>query len=122
MIFAGNPGTGKTTMARVVAKMFHELGILKSGHLVETDKSGLVAQYVGHTAEKTEEVFKSALGGVLFIDEAYAITNDDSSFGQECVDTLVKLIEDYRGETLVILAGYSKEMKEFMKSNSGLES
>lgn len=122
MIFTGNPGTGKTTMARVVAKMFHELGILKSGHLVETDKSGLVAQYVGHTAEKTEEVFKSALGGVLFIDEAYAITNDDSSFGQECVDTLVKLIEDYRGETLVILAGYSKEMKEFMKSNSGLES
>lgn len=122
MIFAGNPGTGKTTMARLVAEMFHELGILKSGHLVETDKGGLIAQYVGHTAEKTEEVFRSALGGVLFIDEAYAITNDHSSFGQECIDTLVKLIEDYRGETLVILAGYSKEMKEFMKSNSGLES
>lgn len=122
MIFAGNPGTGKTTMARLVAEMFHELGILKSGHLVETDKGGLIAQYVGHTAEKTEEVFRSALGGVLFIDEAYAITNDHSSFGQECVDTLVKLIEDYRGETLVILAGYSKEMKEFIKSNSGLES
>ena len=122
MIFAGNPGTGKTTMARIVANMFHELGILKSGHLVETDKSGLIAKYVGHTAEKTEEVFKSALGGVLFIDEAYAITNDKSSFGQECVDTLVKLIEDYRGEILVILAGYSKEMKEFMKSNSGIES
>ena len=122
MIFAGNPGTGKTTMARLVAEMFHELGILKAGHFVETDKGGLIAEYVGHTAQKTEEVFKSALGGVLFIDEAYAITNDKSSFGQECIDTLVKLIEDYRGDTLVILAGYSKEMKAFMKSNSGLES
>ncbi len=122
MIFSGNPGTGKTTMARVVAEMFHSMGLLKSGHLVETDKGGLVAEYVGQTAKKTEEVFKSALGGVLFIDEAYAITNDGSSFGQECIDTLVKLIEDYRGEILVILAGYSKEMNEFMKANSGLES
>lgn len=122
MIFAGNPGTGKTTMARIVAEMFRSMDILKSGHLVETDKSGLVAQYVGHTSKKTEEVFKSALGGVLFIDEAYSITNDGGSFGQECIDMLVKLIEDYRGEIVVILAGYSKEMKEFMKANSGLES
>jgi SpoVK/Ycf46/Vps4 family AAA+-type ATPase len=122
MIFAGNPGTGKTTMARIVADMFHSMDILKSGQLVEVDKGGLVAQYVGQTAKKTEEVFKSALGGVLFIDEAYSITNDGSSFGQECIDTLVKLIEDYRGEIVVILAGYSKEMKDFMKSNSGLES
>lgn len=122
MIFSGNPGTGKTTMARVVANMFHSMGLLKSGHLVETDKSGLIAEYVGQTAKKTEEVFKSALGGVLFIDEAYAITNDGSSFGQECIDILVKLIEDYRGEILVILAGYSKEMNDFMKANSGLES
>ncbi len=122
MIFSGNPGTGKTTMARVVADMFHSMGLLKSGHLVETDKGGLVAEYVGQTARKTEEVFKSALGGVLFIDEAYAITNDGSSFGQECIDTLVKLIEDYRGEILVILAGYSKEMNDFMKANSGLDS
>lgn len=122
MIFSGNPGTGKTTMARVVADMFHSMGLLKSGHLVETDKGGLVAEYVGQTAKKTEEVFKSALGGVLFIDEAYAITNDGSSFGQECIDTLVKLIEDYRGEILVILAGYNKEMNDFMKANSGLES
>ena len=122
MIFAGNPGTGKTTMARIVAEMFHELGLLKSGQLIETSKSGLIAQYVGHTAQKTEEVFKSALGGVLFIDEAYAITNDNNSFGQECIDTLVKLIEDYRGELLVILAGYTREMKEFIKANSGLES
>ena len=122
MIFSGNPGTGKTTMARVVAKMFHAMGLLKSGHLVETDKGDLVAEYVGQTAGKTEEVFRSALGGVLFVDEAYAITNDGSSFGQECIDTLVKLIEDYRGEILVILAGYSKEMNDFMKANSGLES
>lgn len=122
MIFSGNPGTGKTTMARVVADMFHSMGFLKSGHLVETDKGGLVAEYVGQTAKKTEDVFKSALGGVLFIDEAYAITNDGSSFGQECIDTLVKLIEDYRGEILVILAGYNKEMNDFMKANSGLES
>ena len=93
MIFSGNPGTGKTTMARVVADMFHSMELLKSGHLVETDKGGLIAEYVGQTAKKTEEVFKSALGGVLFIDEAYAITNDGSSFGQECIDTLVKLIE-----------------------------
>ena len=122
MIFSGNPGTGKTTMARVVAQMFHAMGLLKSGHLVETDKGGLVAEYVGQTAKKTEEVFKSALGGVLFIDEAYAITNDGSSYGQECIDTLVKLIEDYRGEIIVILAGYTKEMTDFMKANSGLES
>lgn len=122
MIFAGNPGTGKTTIARVVAEMLHEMGVLKSGQLVETDKGGLIAEYVGHTAQKTEEVFKSALGGVLFIDEAYSITNDGSGFGQECIDTLVKLIEDYRGEIVVILAGYTKEMKDFMKANSGLES
>ncbi len=122
MIFAGNPGTGKTTMARIVAEMFHSMDMLKSGQLVETDKSGLVAGYVGQTAKKTEEVFKSALGGVLFIDEAYSIKNDGSGFGQECIDTLVKLIEDYRGEIVVILAGYTKEMKDFMSSNSGLES
>lgn len=122
MIFAGNPGTGKTTMARVVANMFHSMDILKSGQLIEVDKAKLVAEYVGQTAKKTEEVFKSALGGVLFIDEAYSITSDKSGFGQECIDTLVKLIEDYRGEIVVILAGYSKEMKEFMKANSGLES
>lgn len=122
MIFAGNPGTGKTTMARVVAEMFHSMDILKSGQLVEVDKGELIAEYVGQTAKKTTEVFKSALGGVLFIDEAYSITNDGSSFGQECIDTLVKLIEDYRGEIVVILAGYSKEMKDFMKANSGLES
>ncbi len=122
MIFSGNPGTGKTTIARLVAQMFKEMGLLKSGHLVEIDRSGLVAEYVGQTAKKTEEVFKSALGGVLFIDEAYALSNDSSSFGKEAIDTLVKLIEDYRGEIVVILAGYKKEMTEFLKTNSGLQS
>ena len=89
---------------------------------METDKAGLIAGYVGQTAKKTEDVFKSALGGVLFIDEAYALTNGNNSFGQECIDTLVKLIEDFRGEIVVILAGYSKEMTEFLSANSGLES
>ena len=122
MIFTGNPGTGKTTIARVVAAMFKDMGLLKKGHLIETDRSGLVAEYVGQTAKKTEELFRSALGGVLFIDEAYALSNDKVSFGQEAIDTLVKLIEDYRGEIVVILAGYKKEMRDFLKSNPGLES
>ncbi len=122
MIFSGNPGTGKTTIARVVAHMFKEMGLLKSGHLIETDQSGLVAEYVGQTAKKTEEVFRSALGGVLFIDEAYSLASEGGSFGKEAIDTLVKLIEDYRGEIIVILAGYNKEMSDFLKANSGLES
>ena len=83
MIFSGNPGTGKTTIARVVSEMFKEMGLLKSGHLVETDRGGLVAEYVGHTAKKTEEIFRSALGGVLLIDEAYALGADGDSFGTE---------------------------------------
>ncbi|MDR1460279.1 MAG: AAA family ATPase [Campylobacteraceae bacterium] len=119
MIFTGNPGTGKTTIARVVAKMFKEMGFLKSGHLVETDKGGLVSGYVGQTAKKTEDVFKSALGGVLFIDEAYSLS-DAEGFSKEAVNTLVKLIEDFRGEIVVILAGYKQEMRDFLKSNSGL--
>ena len=122
MIFTGNPGTGKTTVARVVASMFKDMGLLKKGHLIETDRGGLVAEYVGQTAKKTEEVFRNALGGILFIDEAYALSNDNGSFGKEAIDTLVKLIEDYRGEIVVILAGYKKEMADFIKSNSGLES
>ncbi len=122
MIFSGNPGTGKTTIARLIAEMFKEMGLLKSGHLIETDRSGLVAEYVGQTAKKTEEVFKSALGGILFIDEAYALANDNGGFGKEAIDTLVKLIEDYKGEIIVILAGYKDEMTNFLKTNSGLES
>lgn len=119
MIFTGNPGTGKTTIARVVASMLKDMGLLKKGHLVETDRGGLVGEYAGQTAKKTNELFRSALGGVLFIDEAYALSND---FGKEAIDTLVKLIEDFREEIVVILAGYKKEMADFMKLNPGLES
>lgn len=122
MIFTGNPGTGKTTVARIVAEMLKEMGVLKSGQLIEADRSKLVAEYVGQTAKKTEEVFKSALGGVLFIDEAYTLSNQNDSFGKEAVDTLVKLIEDYRGEICVILSGYKKEMRDFLGINSGLNS
>lgn len=121
IIFTGNPGTGKTTIARVMAAMFKDMGLLKQGQLIETDRSGLVAEYVGQTAGKTEAIVKSALGGVLFIDEAYSLSSN-SQFDKEAIDTLVKLIEDYRGELVVILAGYKKEMADFMKSNSGLES
>ncbi len=122
MLFIGNPGTGKTTVARVMAGMFKGMGLLKKGHLIETSRGGLVAEYAGQTSRKTEEVFRNALGGVLFIDEAYSLASDAGSFGKEAIDTLVKLIEDYRGEIVVILAGYRKEMADFMKSNSGLES
>lgn len=122
MIFAGNPGTGKTTIARIVASAFKDMGLLKQGHLIEVDKSDLISEYVGQTAQKTEEVFRKALGGILFIDEAYALNNDQSKVGQEAIDTLVKLIEDYRGEIVIILAGYTKEMNDFLKANSGLKS
>ncbi|WP_218016562.1 AAA family ATPase [Alkalihalobacillus trypoxylicola] len=121
MIFSGNPGTGKTTVARIMASMFKEMGLLKSGNFVEVDSGGLTGEHVGQTAKKTEEIFRSALGGVLFIDEAYGLTSN-SSYGQEAVNTLVKLMEDHREDIVVILAGYNKEMKEFLKSNSGLES
>ncbi|HEY8529829.1 MAG TPA: AAA family ATPase [Paenibacillaceae bacterium] len=122
MIFTGNSGTGKTTVARVMASMFKEMGLLKRGHLVETDRRSLVSEYVGQTAKKTEEVFRSALGGVLFIDEAYSLAGTGSSADKEAIDTLVKLLEDYRGEIAVILAGYRKEMADFLRANSGLES
>lgn len=122
MIYTGNPGTGKTTVARITANMLKEMGVLKGGQLIEADRSKLVAEYVGQTAIKTTEVFKDALGGVLFIDEAYALASDGDSFGREAIDTLVKLVEDYKGEIVVILAGYKKEMKEFLNANSGLES
>lgn len=122
MIFSGNPGTGKTTIARIIATMFKEMGLLKSGHLVEVDSGGLTGQYAGHTAKKTEEVFRSALGGVLFIDEAYALATSGGSFGLEAINTLVKLMEDFREDIVVILAGYEKEMDEFLNVNTGLES
>lgn len=124
MVFAGSPGTGKTTVARLVARIYKELGILSKGQLVETDRSGLVAGYVGQTALKVKEVVEQAIGGVLFIDEAYALTNQGmpNDFGTEAIDTLVKLMEDHRDDLVVIVAGYTQEMEEFLKGNTGLVS
>ena len=123
MIFTGNPGTGKTTIARIISRYLKSIGILSSGQLVEVTRADLVGRYVGHTAPQTENVIQSALGGVLFIDEAYSLyRGKDDSFGLEAIDALVKGIEDYRDDLLVILAGYTKEMKEFLTSNSGLKS
>ena len=122
-VFTGNAGTGKTTIARVVAQIYKELGILKKGHLVETDRSGLVAEYVGQTAIKTNQIIDSALDGVLFIDEAYALSEGgDQDFGKEAISTLIKRMEDDRDRLVVILAGYSENMKRFMDANLGLQS
>ena len=121
-IFNGNPGTGKTTVARILANIFKELGILKSGHLVETDRSGLVAEYVGQTAVKTNNIIDSALDGVLFIDEAYTLIGGQNDYGKEAIATLLKRMEDDRERLIVILAGYTKEMDEFINSNPGLRS
>lgn len=123
MIFTGNPGTGKTTIARIVAEYLKALGVISKGQLVEVARNDLVAEYQGQTAQKTAEKIKSALGGVLFIDEAYALCrNDGDTFGLEAIDTLVKMMEDNKDNLVVILAGYALEMKEFLRNNSGLKS
>ena len=123
LVFSGNPGTGKTMIARLMSRIYKVLGILSKGHLVETDRSGLVAGFVGQTAIKTSDVIKKALGGVLFIDEAYALTGStENDYGQEAVNTLLKAMEDNRDDLVVIVAGYPLLMQGFIKSNPGLES
>ena len=123
MVFMGNPGTGKTTVARIVSGLYAAIGVLQKGQLVEVDRSGLVAGYVGQTALKTQEVIKKAIGGVLFIDEAYSLSSGgENDFGREAIETILKAMEDHRNELIVIVAGYTGPMEKFLSSNPGLES
>lgn len=123
MVFKGNPGTGKTTVARILGRVFKELGFLTKGHLVEVERADLVGEYIGHTAQKTREQVKRSLGGILFIDEAYTLAQGgEKDFGREAIATLVKNLEDHRENLVVILAGYCDEMDEFIRSNPGLKS
>lgn len=123
MVFRGNPGTGKTTVARILGNIFREAGVLAKGHLLEVERADLVGEYIGHTAQKTRELLKKAMGGILFIDEAYALARGGSrDFGKEAIDTLVKAMEDHRDNLILVLAGYRDEMDWFLQQNPGLRS
>lgn len=123
MMFKGNPGTGKTTVARLLGKLFLQMNVLSKGHLIEAERADLVGEYIGHTAQKTRDLVKKAIGGILFIDEAYSLARGgEKDFGKEAIDTLVKHMEDKQHEFVLILAGYSKEMDHFLSLNPGLYS
>ena len=124
MVFYGPPGTGKTEIARLVGKIFKCLGILSKGHFIEADRSSLIGGYIGQTAIKTNDILNTALGGILFIDEAYSLNSPSVSgdFGAECIATILKFMEDHRDDFVLIVAGYEKEMTEFLKVNAGLKS
>ncbi|MFQ3543244.1 AAA family ATPase [Halobacillus rhizosphaerae] len=123
MVFKGNPGTGKTTVARMVAQLFKEMNVLEKGQFIEADRSDLVGEYIGHTAQKTKDLIHKAIGGVLFIDEAYSLARGgDKDFGKEAIDTIVKCMEDHHDRLIMILAGYPEEMDQFLRINPGLAS
>ncbi len=123
MVFKGNPGTGKTTVARLLGQVLNELDILSKGHLLEVERADLVGEYIGHTAQKTREMIKQSLGGIMFVDEAYTLSQGgEKDFGREAIATIVKGMEDQRNNLLVVLAGYSSEMNRFIASNPGLKS
>lgn len=123
MIFSGNPGTGKTTVARILGRILKEIGTLESGHIVEAERADLVGEYIGHTAQKTREKVKKAFGGVLFVDEAYSLARGgEKDFGRESIDVLVKAMEDHKNDFVLVLAGYPREMREFLRVNPGLSS
>lgn len=123
MVFKGNPGTGKTTVARIFGKIFREMGILSKGHLIEVERADLVGEFIGHTAQKTRELVKKAMGGILFIDEAYSLARGgEKDFGKEAIDCLTKALEDYGNDFVCILAGYTEEMDAFLELNPGMPS